>query len=196
MPLTMPSVRPTDVSWSIVSNSRQFVSPLTGAIQTAQRTGTRWRASLNFQNLFDSDRAAMQGFLSQLQATANNFFLQDHSYTRRADGDGTVRVDGASQTGNSLDLDGFTSGTYAFLVGDFFEVNGELKMCVADSTITAGAATVEFVPELRAAPDDNTVLEIDTPKGTFRLISNESGWSNRSPVISTFSFDCVEDVLA
>lgn len=196
MPLTMPSVRPTDTSWSIVSNSRQFVSPLTGAIQTAQRTGNRWRVSLSFQNLFDSDRAAMQAFLSQLQATANNFYLQDHSYTRRADGDGTPRVNGASETGNQIATDGWTSGTYAMLVGDFFEVNGELKMCVADATISAGAATIQFVPELRATPADNTALEIDTPKGIFRLISNESSWSNRSPVISSFTFDAVEDVIA
>lgn len=196
MPLTMPSVRPTDTSWAIVSNTRQFVSPLTGAIQTAQRTGNRWRASLSYQNLFGSDRAAMQAFLSQLQATANNFYLQDHSYARRADGEGTPRVNGASETGNEIDTDGWTSGTYAMLAGDFFEVNGELKMCVADSTITAGAATIQFVPELRATPGDNTELEIDTPKGIFRLISNESSWSNRSPVISSFSFDCVEDVIA
>jgi hypothetical protein len=196
MPLTMPSVKPTDVSWSIVSNSRQFVSPLTGAIQTAQRTGNRWRVSLTFQNLFDSERAAMQGFLSQLQATANNFFLEDHSYTRRADGAGTPVVDGAGQTGNQLVIDGWTSGTYAFLVGDFFEVNGELKMVVADATISAGSATVDFVPELRAAPDDDAAVTISSPKGIFRLISNESGWSTRSPVISTFSFDCVEDVIA
>ena len=138
----------------------------------------------------------MQGFLSQLQATANNFFLQDHSYTRRADGEGTIRVNGASQTGNQLDLDGFISGTYAFLVGDFFEVNGELKMCTADATISTGGATIQFVPELRSAPDDNALVEIHAPKGIFRLISNESGWSTRSPVISTFSFDCVEDVIA
>jgi hypothetical protein len=82
------------------------------------------------------------------------------------------------------------------LAGDFFEVNGELKMCVADATITAGAATIQFVPELRATPADNTELEIDTPKGIFRLLSNEASWSNRSPVISSFTFDCVEDVIA
>ena len=81
MPLTMPTTKPTQTEWTIISNARTFVSPLTGAIQTAQRTGNRWRVTLSFENLFDSERAVMQAFLSQLTATANNFFLEDHSAT-------------------------------------------------------------------------------------------------------------------
>lgn len=196
MPLTMPSTKPTNTEWTIVSNARSFVSPLTGAIQTAQRTGNRWRVALTFENLVEAERAVMQGFLSQLTATANNFFLEDHSYSRRADGDGTPRVNGASETGNQIATDGWTSGTYAMLVGDFFEVNGELKMCVADATISAGAATIDFVPELRATPADNSLITITNPKGIFRLISPQTTWSNRAPRISTFSFECVEDVIA
>lgn len=196
MPLGFPSITPSASSWEIISNSRQFVSPLTGAIQTAQRGGTRWRATLTFDNLTGADRAVMQAFLSQLQATANNFFLTDHSYARRADGAGTPRVNGASQTGNQLTTDGWTSGTYAFLRGDLFTVNGELKMAVADATITAGAATVDFVPELREAPDDNSTLTISAPTGIFRLATPSSGWSNQPGIFSTFSFEAIEDVIA
>ena len=196
MPLTMPSTKPTNTEWTIVSNARSFVSPLTGAIQTAQRTGNRWRVALTFENLVEAERAVMQGFLSQLTATANNFFLEDHSYSRRADGTGTPLVNGGSQTGNSLITDGWSAGTYAMRIGDFFEVNGELKMCVADATISSGAATIEFVPELREAPANNAAITITNPKGIFRLISPQTTWSNRAPRISTFSFECVEDVIA
>lgn len=196
MPLTMPTTKPTQTEWTIISNARTFVSPITGAIQTVQRTGNRWRVTLSYENLFDSERAVMQAFLSQLTATANNFFLEDHSYSRRADGAGTPLVAGTGQSGNQLVIDGWTSGTYAFLAGDFFEVNGELKMCVADATISAGSATVDFVPELRSSPADNAAVTISNPKGIFRLTSPETTWSNRSPRISSFSFECVEDVLA
>ena len=196
MPLGFPSITPSASSWEIISNSRQFVSPLTGAIQTAQRGGTRWRATLTFDNLTGADRAVMQAFLSQLQATANNFFLTDHSYSRRADGAGTPRVNGASQTGNQLTTDGWTGGTYGFLRGDLFTVNGELKMAVTDATISAGAATVGFVPELREAPADNATLTISAPTGIFRLINPVSGWSNQPGVFSTFSIEAIEDVIA
>jgi hypothetical protein len=196
MPLGFPSITPSASSWEIISNARQFVSPLTGAIQTAQRGGTRWLASLTFNNLTGADRAVMQAFLAQLQGTANNFYLTDHSYTRRADGAGTPRVNGASQTGNQLVTDGWTSGTYAFLRGDLFTVNGELKMAVADATITAGAATVDFVPELREAPADNATLTISAPTGIFRLVSPSSGWTNQPGVFSTFTVEAIEDVIA
>jgi len=196
MPLGFPSITPSASSWEIISNARQFVSPLTGAIQTAQRGGTRWLASLTFNNLTGADRAVMQAFLAQLQGTANNFYLTDHSYTRRADGSGTPRVNGASQTGNQLVTDGWTSGTYAFLRGDLFTVNGELKMAVADSTISAGAATVDFVPELREAPADNATLTISAPTGIFRLVSPSSGWTNQPGVFSTFTVEAIEDVIA
>jgi len=195
MPLTMPTTRPTNTEWTIVSNARTFVSPFSGAIQTLQRSGNRWSVTLTYENLFDSERAVMQGFLAQLTATANNFYLEDHSYSRRADGTGTPLVNGASQTGNTLTTDGW-SGSYAMRIGDFFEVNGELKMAVTDAAITAGAATLSFVPELREAPADNAAITITNPKGIFRLTSPTTSWSNRSPSISSFSFECVEDVIA
>ena len=195
MPLGFPAVVPSSSSWTIVSSQRQFVSPLTGAIQTAQRTGNRWRATLEFANLTGADRAVMQAFLSQLQATANNFYLEDHSYTRRANGTGTPRVNGASQTGNQLVTDGW-SGTYAMLRGDLFEVNGELKMAVSDATISAGSATIDFVPELREAPANDALITISNPKGIFRLTAPESSWSNQPGVFSTFSIEAIEDVIA
>lgn len=195
MPLGFPAIVPSSSSWTIISNQRQFISPLSGAIQTAQRTGNRWRATLEFANLTGADRAVMQAFLSQLQATANNFYLEDHSYTRRADGTGTPRVNGASQTGNQLVTDGW-SGTYAMLRGDLFEVNGELKMAVADATISAGSATIDFVPELREAPANDALITISNPKGIFRLTAPESSWSNQPGVFSTFSIEAIEDVIA
>lgn len=81
-------------------------------------------------------------------------------------------------------------------IGDFFEVNGELKMAVADAAISAGAATIDFVPELRAAPADNAAITISNPKGKFRLTGPVTTWSNQSPRISTFTIQCVEDVVA
>ena len=196
MPLSFPPIVPSSSSWTMVSNQRQFVSPLTGAIQTAQRTGNRWRATLEFANLTGADRAVMQAFLSELQATANNFYLEDHSYTRRANGSGSPRVRGASQTGNQLVTDGWTSGIYSFLKGVLFEVNGELKMATADCVISGGISTVSFVPELRAAPSDNAVITISNPKGVFRLTAPESSWSNQPGVFSTFSLEAIEDVIA
>ena len=196
MPLTFPSIIPSASSWEIISNARQFVSPLTGAIQTAQRGGTRWRATLTFDNLTGAERAEMQAFLAELQATAGNFTLTDHSYARRADGTGIPRVNGAGQTGRQLTTYGWTAGTYAFRKGDYLEVAGELKMVTADSVISGSSATVTFAPELREAPADGTEITIASPNGIFRLSTPASGWSNQPGVFSTFTLEAIEDVIA
>jgi len=69
-------------------------------------------------------------------------------------------------------------------------------MAVADATISAGAATVDFVPELREAPADNATLTISAPTGIFRLVSPSSGWTNQPGVFSTFTVEAIEDVIA
>jgi hypothetical protein len=196
MPLSFPSVMPTSISWEIVSNSRQFVSPLTGAIQTAQRGGNRWRATLSFDNLSGEKRGQLQAFLTQVQATASNFYLEDYSHVRRADGAGIPRVNGAGQTGSELLTDGWTTGTYAMLRGDLFEVGGELKMAIEDATISNGIARIKFAPELRSAPPNDDPIVTANPKGIFRLANPVSGWSTSVTMVSAFTFEAIEDVLA
>jgi hypothetical protein len=201
MPLDFPSIVPTSSSWEIVSNARQFVSPLTGAIQTAQRGGTRWRATLTFQNLSGAERAVMQAFLAKVQGTAANFYLYDHGFVRRGDAVGSPKVRGASQTGNSLDTYNWTGGdenSSSVRAGDYFEVNGELKMATADAFIIGpiNESTLSFVPELRSSPVDDSAITFIQPKGIFRLASPVSGWSTSPGLFSTFTIEAIEDVIA
>jgi len=197
MPLGFPSIVPSASSWEIISNSRQFVSPLSGAIQTAARGGNRWRATLTFDNLTGADRAIMQAFVSELQDSAENFYLQDHSFTRRANGVGSPAVNiPAGYTGNQLVIDGWTGGNFSFLKGDLFSVNGELKMATSDCAIVAGTSTVNFAPLLRVAPSDNAAVTITSPQGIFRLATPTSGWSNQPGIFSTFTLEAIEDVIA
>lgn len=192
---TFPNIAPSSSSWTMISNSRQFVSPLTGAIQTASRVGARWQVSMSFDNLDTTNRAVLQAFVADVQARSLSFYLRDFSFTRRADATGSALVNGASQTGNSIITDGW-SGTYAMRAGDYFEFNGELKMATADATVSAGAATISFVPEIREAPADNAAIAKSTPYGVFRLLTKQSGWTNESPAFSSFQIDCIEDVIA
>jgi hypothetical protein len=82
-------------------------------------------------------------------------------HTNRGDGGGTPLVAGASQTGASLNTDGWPATTTVLKAGDYFSVNGELKMVTADCVSDAsGNATVEFAPILRSAPADNAALTL------------------------------------
>lgn len=81
---------------------------------------------------------------------------------------GTPRVNGASQTGKTLTVDGFNT-SYAPKRGQFFSLvtlSGlhELKMLTATPSLTGGAGTLAFTPALRESPGNDVVLAFDTPR--------------------------------
>lgn len=194
---TFPSITPTSMSWELIANTQQFVG-ISGAIQVAQRAGQRWAVTLEFSTLANNDRAVLQAFVAQVLGLADNFTLSPADYDPRGAFGGTPLVAGGSQTGNSLNLDGCTpSVTNWIRAGDFFQVGNELKMATEDaSSDGAGAITVSFVPELRAAPADNAAITTTDPEGVFRFVQPRMGWSSRPPFISSMSLECIEDVLA
>jgi hypothetical protein len=70
---------------------------------------------------------------------------------------GTVLVDGGSQTGTSLDVDGIDTTPQ---VGDTFTVAGIEKVytITAAVTVTSGAATLTINPSLASSPADDAVI--------------------------------------
>lgn len=70
---------------------------------------------------------------------------------------GTVLVNGGSQTGATLIIDGLTDIPQ---IGDTFSVAGIEKVytVLAVPTVTAGAATVSIFPALASSPADNAVV--------------------------------------
>jgi hypothetical protein len=84
---------------------------------------------------------------------------------------GTVLVDGGSQTGTSLIVDGLTSAPQA---GDVFKIAGvDLVYTVtADATVTSGSATLTIDPALDSSPADDAAL-------TFLSTSREGAVKTR-----------------
>ena len=84
---------------------------------------------------------------------------------------GTVLVDGGSQTGGSLDVDGLT-GTPQ--VGDTFTVAGIEKVYTITGavTVSSGSATLTITPNLASSPADNAAV-------TFLSTSREDGNKHR-----------------
>jgi hypothetical protein len=70
---------------------------------------------------------------------------------------GTVLVNGASQTGSSLIIDGLTGIPSA---GDTFKIAGVDKVytVTADATVTSGGATLSINPALASSPADNAAI--------------------------------------
>lgn len=186
--LSFPSLsRPTpaSVDWALVGNTQAFASPLSGAVQTLELPSPRWRFAMEFRNLLEPDAALLQAFLVQLRGRSGRFYM--HNMARSAPrgvATGTPLVNGAAQTGNTLATDGWPPSTTGILkAGDFFGVNGELKMLVADaSSNVSGQATLTFEPPLRASPADNAAITTSQPTATFMLDEDAMRWVTHPPV--------------
>jgi hypothetical protein len=105
-------------------------------------------------------------------------------------------VYGAGQTGNSLVVWGWQESITGILkAGDFFSVNGELKMVTADANTDAlGRTTLQFEPPLRSAPPDLAQVTVDQPTGTFMLTEDIVQWSTNGPGLVNIPISCIEAI--
>lgn len=193
-----PSIRPTSSRWSLVPNTQVHISPLSETMQVLELPGAKWEAQLVFTNLSVADGREIFGFLASLRGPVNTFNLHDHSLeTPRGIATGTPLVNGADQTGNTLDTDGWTvSQTGIMKRGDYFQVGTELKMMTADvNSDGAGLATLTFESPLRVAPGDGTSIITASPKALMRLKDDKQAQAAlRSPNFHSLRFSCVEAI--
>lgn len=193
-----PSITPTKNTFELVANTRTFQSPLTNAIQTSSRKGSLWKASLQFTNLSGDDRREMQAFVVKLNGQQHRFTLHDHSYTRRGAGGGTLLINGGTQSGTSLVCDGATASVNNYLrAGDYISFNNELHMVIADANSdSSGNITLSIAPPIRKTAADNTVVDYLTPVSGVFMLAGPASWDTQPGIISSFTIEAVEDVLA
>jgi hypothetical protein len=187
------SLVPNASEWRLIANTAAFVSPLTGATRTLARGGDRWACTLTLHNLTDDNRADLKAFLAKLRGQAHRVVIGDHSYTRRGTQSANVLVNGASQTGSSLIIDG-GSGSSTFKAGDLVTVDGYLHMITADVTLSGGAGTISIVPPLRSSPANNATVTVTAPTARFLLANNTVSWSNVPGGFSSFTVELIEDI--
>lgn len=96
---------------------------------------------------------------------------------------GTPLVNGGSQTGSSLIIDGLNSAPQA---GDAFKIAGVnlIYTVTANATVTSGGATLAINPALASSPADNAVI-------TFLSTSRESANKSR---FAKYNFNGTEKI--
>lgn len=201
---------PNAATISLLANTALYPSPLIGSAQTVDRQGLKWKIAYTFNNLTTADRAELMALLASLRGQANRIRVPVWDNPAQGLYGGTPVVDGGSQTGNTLDVTGLTTGVTGWIrAGDYFSVvvNGEveLKMATLDADSDgSGDSTITFTPNLRDSPTNGAAVYVEdgtlaVPSGVFLLESPESGWSSRPWIdgpISSFSMSMVEDVFA
>lgn len=168
--ITFPGILPTVCEWGLRSLTETYTSPLNGSTQTFGKPGSRWRATLQFGMLNLQQGRDLQAFLVAMDGKSNRVNLINHD---RPGTGANAAVNGASQVGTSLIINGGGAGR-VYSAGDYFTVNGELKMVT--QTVTAdglGAATLQFGPMLRVSPASTAPIVFSNPTCQMMLDQSE-----------------------
>lgn len=179
------------------TNTGRFESPLNNAVQRKLYPGARWELTITLRAMRRHDAAIWQAFLLSLEGSVNTFNGYDPDAREpRGPATGTPLVKGAGQAGSSLLIDGCTANVFGWLrAGDYFSVNGELKMLTADAdTNGSGETTLTFKPALRNSPADNAPLTVRSASCEMILTDDmQAAWqANANRVYQPITFSAVE----
>lgn len=201
MTIDMPSTYGfiTQSNFYLETNTQKFESPINKSVQTIQLGGARWRADYTLRPMNKADAAKWIAFFLKLRGMSETFYGFDPDWiTNRGAMGGTPLVNGAGQTGNTLNIDGCTANVTNWLrAGDYFAAGGELKRLTADvNTNGSGQATLSFEPYFRNAPSDNSAVTIASPKVKMRLVDDmQMSWnSNYNGIYEPKTFSAFEAI--
>ena len=173
-------------------------SPFTAQQQVFEHEGSQWNATITLPPMLKDKASIWLSFFLQLRGFRGTFKLGDQDRkTIQGTATGTVRINGAGQTGNQVALDGFTaSRANVFLAGDYIQINSYMYMVTANVTANgSGEANVKIEPALRTGIEpinnDTTVIYLNTTT-LMRLDSNELNWDTNKVSLYGISFSCSE----
>lgn len=202
-PLTFPTqtgiARIEITATDVVSVSE---SPFTLSQQVVRHAGARWSATITIPPTKREDAEYWNAFLLRLRGKFGTFRLGDpNGATPRGSASstpGTPVVNGGSQTGNELAIDGLPASATGYLkAGDYIQLGSgstsRLYKVLEDVNSNAsGEATLNLWPDLRSSPADNAAVVVSNAKGVFRLASNEAVWNINNAGFYSIGFAAVE----
>jgi len=190
-----PSIR--DVTFRMLSRTALNSSPFTGQQQVSVWDGQWWEVDINLPPMERADAEEWIAFLASLNGHEGYFLFGDPDGTSpRGIGTGTPKVNGASQTGQTLITDGWTaSQTGIMKAGDYIQIDNNLYKVLVDADSDGdGDATLEIFPKIRSAHDDDAVITVSSAKGYFRLASKVNSWSSNSLRHYSITLSLVEKI--
>lgn len=152
--------------------------PLGGPVQKLNRLGNRFYLDVTLPPMTYADGMAWIAALIRAQTAGAIFPWPQPGLVIGPPG--TPLVNGGSQLGTSLVMDGYLA-SYSVLAGQFFNIihSGRryLHLFAAAGMASSGALTATIAPMLRVSPTDNDVIDISTPKIEGFLDGNERSWT-------------------
>lgn len=202
-PLSLPThTGIASLNWMGENRVAITESPFTMSQQVVKHAGQRWSGVLNLPSMKREDAELWNAFFLRLDGSYGTFIMGDPiAATPRGSAStaaGTPVVNGASQTGHELDIDGLPSSATGYLkAGDYIQLgsgsSARLYKVLQDVDSNAsGEATLNIWPDLRSSPSDNATVVVSDAKGVFRLSDNTVNWDISPNSFYTISFSFVE----
>lgn len=203
MTISYPLALPTNVSQASISfyalnTVAVSESQFSGASQVQERDRKLWAVDISLPEMDRETAAPWIAMLCALSGRKGTVYIGDKlAATPRGAAGGTPLVKGASQTGQSLNTDGWDTGVTGILKAmDYIQIGNYLYMVVNDANSDgSGNATLDIWPPLRSSPADNTPIVTENTRGLFRLARNDGALyrvSRSKAYIVNFS--CVEAI--
>ena len=194
---------PSSQTWELVTNTRVFRSPLTNAIQTASRKGSLWKTTATFANLSGTSRAKMRAFLTKLNGQEHRIKFRDFGYSRTGSAPSGDSWDGSSglnvkagQTGSSVDLTGTSVNiSNYFRAGDVVSFDNGYYVISEDCDSSSNDVTIPIAPALRTSPPLGAGVNFNAPVAVM-IVTSTASWDTRPGLVSNFTLEAIEDVLA
>lgn len=175
-------------------------SPFTQQTQIVEFPGEWWELQVAFPPMKRANAEAWVTFLISLRGLSGTFLYGDPSYPGPAGvATGTPLVNATNAAGNkTLVTKGWTPSITGILkAGDLLQIGSgttqRLYKVLKDvNSDGSGNATLDIFPRLREQLSDGASITLTSPKGCFRLSSNQREWDTDVARFVGLSFDAVE----
>ena len=186
--LNIQSIQPTLISRTI-----------SGRRQARQIGGQLWKMTATFPPMTRAQFAPIYAFIVAQRGRYESFSLVPPVVGNpQGSAAGTPLVNGASQTGRSLETDGWSQNTAIFKAGDYLKLAGNDKvyMVTADATtaVSSSALTLTIEPALVASPANDEVIIYESIPFTVALTSGVQEFATGATGVYEFEIE-LEEVL-
>lgn len=173
-----------------------FLTPsLGGPVQRVERMGSRFRLAVSMPPM-PGPRVGRQWVSALIRGKQEGARMPFPLQGFEPGSPGTVLVNGASQSGRTLIVDGATPN-YPFRDGQFFSIltGGQHYLHMVSGEVLAsntGTATLTIEPMLRVSPADNAECHFAEPMIEGFIMGEAALWSMSIGQLIGMSFELVE----
>ena len=194
-PLNFPAVGGiASVKFNPIDFISATESEFTGEQLIVQHAGQPMEAIITSAPMKRAQAMEWIAFLLALEGKRGTFLFGDpFNISPRGIGTGTPVIAGASQTGQDINTSGWTtSQTGIILKGDWLQIAtisaSRLFQSLTDvDSDSGGLVTLTLKPKINIAFADLTAINVNSPKGLWRLMINERPWTVTPDGIYNFS---------